>query len=295
MRLRKFTKSNEGVVGIVVAVLLIGLLVSVVSLLQYMYVPKWMEETEAKHMDDVLIQFSELKFAIDIQIANNITNSPIATSITLGSEKLPFLMSMKAYGSLGIYSNSCNITIDYNSGASTLLVNLGTIRYTSANAYYIPEEKQSYIYEAGSIITNQTSGESISIGPSFKPAIDPDKKIIFRLVNIIGIRDKVTFGGYDTVPIQTEFFNSTIFPPIPDIKFMNITTSYPQAWIVFLNSSLKAGGYLHSNFTHLNDYFLDYDEIDDHVRIKFFANPDFPDMELYLNEIKAQIGPGWIE
>ena len=111
--LRKFNCSDDGVVGIVVAVLLIGLLVSVVSLIQYQYVPKWMEEKEAEHMDDVLTQFSQLKFAIDTQSASGQTNTPIATSITLGSKELPYLMSMRAFGTLGIINNpsDCIITI----------------------------------------------------------------------------------------------------------------------------------------------------------------------------------------
>ena len=79
LNLRRLKCSNEGVVGIVVAVLLIGLLVSVVSLIQYQYVPKWMEEKEAEHMNDVLNQFSQLKFAIDSQSASGQTNTPIAT------------------------------------------------------------------------------------------------------------------------------------------------------------------------------------------------------------------------
>ena len=44
--LRKIKKSDHGVVGIVVAVLMIGLMVSVISLIQMVYVPKWMEQRD---------------------------------------------------------------------------------------------------------------------------------------------------------------------------------------------------------------------------------------------------------
>ena len=292
MHLRKLSRSNEGVVGIVVAVLLIGLLVSVVSLIQYKYVPEWMEEKEAEHMDDVLTQFSQLKFAIDTQSASNQTNTPIATSITLGSKELPYLMSMRSYGRLEIISDACTITIDNVTGNITGPIRLGIIKYTSANAYYIPEEKQSYVYEAGAIITNQTKGSSISIKPSFKLVKIPNNKITFSVVNISGVGDKISIGGYDTVPIQTEFFinTSNSFPTITDARNLTIETSYPIAWSVFLNSSLKVGGY---EYGDTKDYIIDY--TDDNVMIEFRPNSGYPDIELALIDIFGQIGPGWVE
>ena len=290
--LRKLNCSDYGVVGIVVAVLLIGLLVSVVSLIQYKYVPEWMEEKEAEHMDDVLTQFSQLKFAIDTQSASNQTNTPIATSITLGSKELPYLMSMRSYGRLEIISDTCNITIDDVAGGRTGPIRLGIIKYTSANAYYIPEEKQSYVYEAGSIITSQTKGSSISIKPSFKLVKIPDNKIIFSVVNISGIGNKISIGGYDTVPIQTEFFinTSNTFAKIVEAEYININTSYPIAWSVFLNSSLRVGGY---EYGDTKDYIIDY--TDDNVMIEFRPNSGYPDIKLALIDIFGQIGPGWVE
>lgn len=288
LKLRKFNCSDYGVVGIVVAVLLIGLLVSVVSLIQYSYVPKWMEEKEAEHMDTVLNQFSQLKFAIDSQSASNQTNTPIATSITLGSKELPYLMSMRSYGRLEIISNDCYITINSSSNNKTIPV--GIIKYTSANAYYIPEEKQAYVYEAGSIITSQTKGNSISIKPSFKLVKNGNEiEIIFSVVNITGAGEKISYGGYDTVPIQTELNTSHLFDPFNETKKISIDTSYPVAWSVFLNSSLKAGGY---EYGDTNDYTIA--STDDNVKIEFKAD-SYPDVRLNLIDILSQIGPGWVE
>jgi hypothetical protein len=291
LKLRKINCSDYGVVGIVVAVLLIGLLVSVVSLIQYSYVPKWMEEREAEHMDTVLNQFSQLKFAIDSQSASNQINTPIATSITLGGKELPYLMSMRSYGRLEIISNDCYITINSSNNNKTIPV--GVIKYTSANAYYIPEEKQAYVYEAGSIITSQTKGNSISIKPTFKPVKnETESKIIFSVVNITGAGEKISYGGYDTVPIQTELNTPSLFEPFNETKTISINTSYSVAWHVFLNSSLKAGKY---------NYNIDYtihpdspDPTDDNVTIEFIADP-LPDVDLNLIDILGQIGPGWVE
>jgi len=284
---RRLKCSNEGVVGIVVAVLLIGLLVSVVSLIQYQYVPKWMEEKEAEHMNDVLNQFSQLKFAIDSQSASGQTNTPIATSITLGSKELPWLMSVRSYGRLEIISDACTITIEDSTGVTTGPIPLGIIKYTSANAYYIPEEKQSYVYEAGAIITSQTKGNSISIKPSFKLVL-AENKIIFKVVDVTGVGDKISMGGYDTVPIQTEYFIDPLntYPTIVGAQYITIETSYPNAWNVFLNSVLKSGGYVDPA-----DYTIT--STDTNVTITF-TNP-YPNVEFSLIDILGQIGPGTVE
>jgi hypothetical protein len=199
---------------------------------------------------------------------------------------------MRSYGRLEIISNACIITIDDVAGFRTGPVPLGIIKYTSANAYYIPEEKQSYVYEAGSIITSQTKGSSISIKPSFKLVEIPENKIVFSVVNISGVGDKTSIGGYDTIPIQTEFFinTSNSFPTITNSRNLTIETYYPMAWYVFLNSSLKLGGY---EYGYTNDYIIDY--TDDKVVIEFRPNSGYPDIELALIDIFGQIGPGWVE
>ncbi|MFA5102886.1 MAG: hypothetical protein WC525_06995, partial [Candidatus Thermoplasmatota archaeon] len=98
--------TDTAVVGVVTAVLLIGLIVAVVSLVQTIYIPKVMEQREAEHMDKVAEQFSYLTSVIDGQAADQKKNLPIATSITLGSKELPYMLSIKAFGKLEILENS---------------------------------------------------------------------------------------------------------------------------------------------------------------------------------------------
>ena len=130
------------------------------------------------------------------------------------------------------------------------------------------------------------------IKPSFKLVKIQDNKIIFSVVNISGVGDKTSGGGYDTVPIQTEFFinTSNTFAKIVEAEYININTSYPIAWSVFLNSSLRIGGY---EYGDTKDYIIDY--TDDNVMIEFRPNSGYPDIELALIDIFGQIGPGWVE
>jgi hypothetical protein len=303
MRKRKFKKSDDGVVGVVVAVLLIGLLVSIVSILQMVYVPKWMEEREAEHMDEVANQFSQLKFAIDTQSANAQTDKPIATSITLGSRELPYLMSVRSFGHLEILSDTCVIEID--TPLDTYTYELGIIKYSSANAYFIDEK---FIYECGAIMVSQAQGNSMSIKPSFSVSfdtedpIDPNLVILtFNLVDIISKGDKVSWSGYDTIPIQTDYSKFTPYSH-PNIKTITITTEYYNSWEIFFRSQFTSIGLIENDndVWDLNeDFKLSPSITGDELILEF--NPSYPpdyekvyDLDLTVIEINAQIGPGWV-
>jgi len=58
----KIKNSDNGVVGIITAVLLIGLIISVFSIVQLVFVPVWMEKMEADHMDTVSHQIAQSNF-----------------------------------------------------------------------------------------------------------------------------------------------------------------------------------------------------------------------------------------
>src|SRR4030042_3433736 len=102
--IKSIRKKDEAVAGIVVAVMIVGLVLAVLSIIQTIYIPKWMESREAEHMGVVSDQFSNLKFTLDTQIALK-ENIPISSSITLGSRELGFFMSNKAFGRLALISN----------------------------------------------------------------------------------------------------------------------------------------------------------------------------------------------
>ena len=276
--MRNIIKSNNGVVGIVVAVLLIGLMVSVVSLIQAVYVPKWMEQKEAEHMDEVVSQFSQLKFAIDTQVSTEQINTPIASSITLGSKELPYLMSSRAFGNILISSN--DFTLSFTNLTDTYTYSFGTIKYSSFNAYFID---QTLIYEGGAIVVSQSDGNMISIKPSFS-IISPGGilKIKINSQNIIGIGGKVVGSGYGTTAIQTEY-HSSIESNITDITSITITTPYTNAWEVYLK-------WLFEQELDSSLYTITVTEND--ILIEFINSPE---VLLKTSNIHAQIGAGWIE
>ena len=96
---------NKGQVAVIVAILVISLFVAVLVIIQTYYVPNWMKDREAEHMDAVSNQFARLKYSIDLQAMEK-SSSPLINSITLGSKELPYFVSSRAFGSLQILSSS---------------------------------------------------------------------------------------------------------------------------------------------------------------------------------------------
>jgi len=284
IQMKKMKNSDDAVVGIVATFLIVGLIVTVISMIQAVYIPKWMEQTEADHMEVVADQFSQLKFAIDIQSANKKPDIPISTSITLGNKELPFLTSSRAYGSLDILSDECIVTITNDSGPVSYP--LGVIKYSSANAYFL---NQAYICEAGAVILSQSQGNTMSIKPAFSVSYGADINISFTILNISTIGEKRSIGGYGTYPIQTEFSDNdtTIFP---DVKNITIDTNYQNAWQKFINNTLINSG------LNYNGYDTNFSiRVDDDSMILKFDNSTTVNLKLGYVKINAQIAPGWIE
>jgi hypothetical protein len=276
----KIKTSNEGVAGIITAILLVGLIVIVISLIQTIYVPKWMEKIEAEHMGDVADQFSQLKSAIEIQSATG-KKTPMSTSITLGNKEMPYFSASRAFGSLMILSDECTVTIANSS--SSFSYSLGIIKYSSRNVYFLD---QSYIYEAGSVILSQSEGNVMSIKP-FSAIKNVDVvNITFDIVDITGVGGKTAAGGYGTYPIRTEFVSSNAVV-MNDVDSITIATNYPNAWHVAFNSTLiKSAG-----LTYGTDFSVT--ATNSKITISFIGVTT--NLTLTVIEIDAQIAPGWVE
>lgn len=278
VQMKKINKSNNAVVGVVTAILIIGVIVAVVSLIQTMYIPKIMEQREADHMDKVAEQFTYLTSVIDGQAANPTNNMPVATSITLGSKELPYMLSMKSFGTLEILDpilSGRSITIINGSVSKTYQI--GVITYSSKNGYFLD---QNYTYEAGAMIVSQyesgREGNMMMIRPSFSINNSGTLKIIFNIMNISSVGSKTIASGYGTYPIQTEFYKISSNKTFSNVNTITITTPFSNAWAVFFKSALGTA----------------FTPIDNTVTINLLS-PNT--VTIRVINFRAQIGPGWVE
>lgn len=289
MKIQKINEKNDAIVGIVATFLIIGLIVTVLSVIQLVYIPKWMEQKEAEHMETVSDQFAQLKFAIDTQSALRRENTPISTSITLGNKELPFLMSSRSYGSLEIIQDEFTLTITDKNGKIQDPYILGIIKYQSDNTYYLDQE---YIYEAGAVILSQNEGNTIFTKPIFSVDTGLNTIIDFTLIDITPVGGKKEIGGYGTYPIQIEYpeyIQSEDPDTITDVAEIKITTNYPNAWYKYFKNTI-----INNGFEENKDFSTLKDETEGKVIIKF-ADTKSVDINIFFVEIYAQIAPGWIE
>lgn len=286
-RIIKKTTDNA-VVGIVTAMLVISLITTFFAMVQLVYVPIIMEQREAEHMDKVAEQFGFLTSVIDKQAADGSKGIPIAAFITLGSKELPFLISSRAYGTLEILENSYIMNIHNDSINNTFQI--GTITYSSTNSYYVD---QLYTYEAGAMIVSQVSGNKMIVRPGF--SVDYDKinnivNISFNIVNISSFGLKNIETGSGTSGIQTEFSDISTDMNLTEVHNITIVTSFSNAWFVFINHLLTEAG-LDST---ANPAQFTLTNTEQALKLEFHSTLTV-NMFFKIIEIQAQIGPGWVE
>jgi hypothetical protein len=280
---------DEAVAGIVVAVMIVGLVLAVVSIIQTVYIPKWMENREAEHMGVVSDQFSQLKFAIDSQIALK-ENVPICSSITLGSRELGFFMSNKAFGRLSLITDEWGYRLALKSG-ETFEDTIGGLRYTSENSYFLD---QNYIYEIVGVILNQSQGSVFLVKPEFSAVYNLTNHQVNLTWSVIDLRpmdEKTSLNGYGTYPVRTQYESLTDTIK-NNVSSFTISTSFPTIWYNFLNTTLSD-----ANLQKNDQYTITKSSSDVTVTFRYFPLSNLNAVIIDLEKIKisTQISPGWIE
>lgn len=288
MKTNRRTLTDQAVVGVVTAILLTGIIVAVISLVQTVYVPKMMEQREAEHMDKVAEQFAYLASVIDGQATDKTKGIPIATSITLGSKELPYLLSVRAYGTLEILKNPCTVAITNETVVSTHQID--TISYSSVNAYYLD---QTYTYEGGAMIVSQDEGNLMMIRPGLYVDFNLNKQrvnISFDIVNISSLGQKIIASGYGTYPIQTEFNQISVEMNFTAVRQITLISAHANAWKLFLNRTMLQTG------LNFDGYGTDYSFQENGHSISLVFSTDLSvNVFFKIIDIGAQIGPGWVE
>lgn len=284
--IRSIRNKEEAVAGIVVAVMIVGLVLAVISIIQTIYIPKWMEAREAEHMGVVADQFSQLKFAIDSQVALK-EDVPISTSITLGSRELGFFMSNKAFGRLAIISNGWAYRVTRTVG-DTYEDTFGILRYTSENAYYL---NQAYNYEMGGVVLNQSQGAVFAIKPEFSVSYNTSNRVVDLSLTCIDLQpsdEKTSITGYGTYPVRTEYVTATNIT-MDLVQSITVITQFPSIWYKFLNTTLSD-----ANLLNTSEYTISKSA--NEVTVTFIY-PPLTNVYLDLKKVTilTEINPGWVE
>lgn len=169
-----FSHSESATATTIGAVLLLGIIFSVLTLVYVEYIPEWKSDAEYSHMGDVCEDMAEVKSKIDMMsiiLASNPNSSYVNSSnpsssvpqlimtvpIRMGGGDLPIIGPIKSSGGLAVNKENCTmgIVVVKNPGGSTnysQLIDCGTITYNSQNRYYVD---QKFSYENGALILDQ--------------------------------------------------------------------------------------------------------------------------------------------
>jgi hypothetical protein len=275
-----FIKNRDAVAGVIEALLLVALVSIVLSTIQLVYIPQTMEQREADHMDEVENQFSFLKSVIDLQSMVG-ENVPISSPITLGSDELPYFVTARAFGQLDVIDESrtdSKITSNFLIG-----IPLTSICYEAFNSYYID---QFYVLEGGSVIVKQPDGETVIIEPSMKfENRSSEIRIYYSLPLLKGIEGKNSNSGYKNRFIRTNYSSKTTYAGAT--TFIRIYSDYLDAWNNSLNKMLEEE--IKNGYIIVRKYPLNSPQ---YVSITTGTKNLY--LELTVNNIGAQIGPGYI-
>ncbi|MEM0492589.1 MAG: hypothetical protein QXS02_01325 [Candidatus Thermoplasmatota archaeon] len=291
-------ESDEAVAGIIVAVMIVGLVIAVISLIQTVYIPRWMEEREAAHMMQVNDQFAQLKYMLDTLAATH-QSTPMSTSITLGSKELGFLSSARAFGHLQVYPDDWYLVVSASGPQYEFYCS--TLKYSSENAYYI---NQNYIYETGAMVLEQSDGSVFIASPSISASLDTTSTprvltISIDMVNLNVSTGKISIGGYGTYPIQARFIRvrNPNLQPINNVDKLEITTKYPKLWMDFLDTVLSDAGLTKEQQQPPDPGEYKITSNNNLVTVEFGVDPAafVINLEYQMTDIDLQLAPGWVK
>jgi len=243
--------NKQAQVGIIVAILVVTLLASVLITIQVYYIPKWMKEREAEHMDVVANQFANLKYSLDLLAAER-TSSPLTNTITLGSKELPYFVSSRAFGSLQILSATTSnfslslggdalqaIYYGYNSSSVSGITNVLSVKSLEA---VITDFNNGDTFNVSFWVKVDNTTENVSIvsigiwqrsdlGNTFQInlTITNRSNTVFNQPIAIGIQD----GGIYRINLLSEDFGLTsILSSLPTPFNISFVTSSSNAYFL---------------------------------------------------------------
>ena len=289
-RLRPRKKwDDEGVASTVGTIMALMVFMAFLSMFTSQYVPIWMEENEANHMNVAYGQFCSLKQAVDFQIlAGTIQGTSTVqmfSPVKLGANGIPMFAAptsgvlsvyrANSYNNVSFSVNTTATVLDYDNTAS------GAIDLEVPNRYFTP---QTLIYEGDAIILKQPDGVYMKAMPSLKVTRAGTDSYLISYTQIDLRGDDSSYTGFGTRGVQTTLrsvttttFTNLTGEAIAGYQYLNIshTSWYGRAWAAAFNQTMSAAGMRYNI-----DYWLDViprpntDLFEDLEEVNVRINPD---------------------
>ncbi|MGI5990758.1 MAG: hypothetical protein ACOX79_00745 [Methanosarcina sp.] len=193
-----FFHSEAATSTVIGAILLLGIIFSVLTVIYVGCVPEWKSDAEYSHMGDVCEDMAKVKSKIDLMsiiLASNPNSSNLNSTnpsssapqlvmsvpFHMGGGSIPLLGPIKSSGSLAVNKENCTmgiVVVPEGSNNYSRTVHCGSITYNSLNRYYVD---QNFSYENGALILDQKEQSVMMLYPSirFSKALDGDKYDVY--------------------------------------------------------------------------------------------------------------------
>ncbi|AKB30871.1 hypothetical protein MSSIH_0181 [Methanosarcina siciliae HI350] len=260
-----FYRSDSAASTAIAAILLLGIIFSVFSVIHLGYVPEWKTDAEYSHVSSIWEDLTELKSKIDrttiLLMSDPDSSSPkirITMPLHTGSMEMPFTDYSKFSGTVSINTDTCKMTIN-PANDSEKIINCGTISYSSNNNYYVD---QIFKYENGALILAQKEQSVMKLYPMMFVSEVSDGNYSFSInaIEIQGLEDTLSSRSDCSVYLKkcsfTPFYDSNEYENV-DFFMLKIYTAHPDAWEAYFDEMMKGAG-LEKN----KDYTLDLIEND---------------------------------
>lgn len=251
---------DRGVASTVGTIMALLVFLTFLSLIVNQYVPVWMKDSEAAHMNSVLGQFGAFKGDVDLQIlaaqmalfANRHYVPVTAFSpVSLGVDGIPIFASPTT-GMLTVKPDEglWSAQFTYLLGSSNYSVDetaSGHIKLEVFNRYFVP---QSIVYESGGVIRYQQDGQTVRGEPTIEIFVSNGTvDVTLPLVTLYGTGGA---AGTGTEGIQSKLvaLDLQTYEDLRSDVWINHTSDYAPAWAQFYNNTLsKAYGVKNSDFS----------------------------------------------
>src|SRR5437879_1463520 len=179
--IRDIRRDEEGVAATVGTIMALLVFLTFLSLIVNQYVPVWMKDSEASHMNGALGQFGGVKGAIDLQIlaaeaarTSGTHYIPVTASsaVNLGVDGVP-IFSAPTIGALQAIPDAGSFSIQFSYIPNKAVPSqVATVNETSSGAIQLSVGNRYYIaptmaYDNGAVIRYQSDGQTIRAQPTF--------------------------------------------------------------------------------------------------------------------------------
>ncbi len=242
----KKTMNSSGISTVLGAILILGLIFTVLLVFRLTYLPDMKKQAEAGHMNVALQDIIDYKLKLD-QASQLGKGSITTTSIEMGGGAIPVidpglssgtLIIDPSYGQLSIKARDMNGSV-FNVNARS---NLGDVKYHSSNNYWLDQE---FDYEDGMVILSQSNGNTMVAEPGISVMKDTNTSQISVALNDIRIDGKPdTIGSTGSEVIKSTLFSGNYSSFSITIKELtiSITTDHTDEWSQFFDNELSATG-----------------------------------------------------